>query len=131
MKYHVQLTLSAQFATYMELCTLLAEIEACLNSRSLCALFDDPFNPTYLSPGDFLICVPITQLPAADLTNVKCHRLSMWQSFQQQLQQLWQRWSADYLHSLQQCQRWVKTFPNLQPGALIIACHSSVCVAML
>ena len=54
----------------MELCTLLAEIEACLNSRPLCALSDDPFNPTYLSPGHFLIGEPITQLPA-DLTNVK------------------------------------------------------------
>ena len=50
MKHHLRRTLSTQIATYEELCTLLVEIQACLNSRPLCALSDDPFNPTYLSP---------------------------------------------------------------------------------
>jgi len=81
MKYHLRRTLGSQVATYEELCTLLAEIEACLNSRPLCALSDDPFNPTYLSPGHFLIGEPLTQLPAADFTDVKCNRLSRWQTY--------------------------------------------------
>jgi hypothetical protein len=42
MKYHLRRTLGAHIATYEELCTLLAEIEACLNSRPLCALANDP-----------------------------------------------------------------------------------------
>jgi hypothetical protein len=87
MKYHLRRTLGSHIATYEELSTLLAEIEACLNSRPLCALSDDPFKPTYLSPGHFLIGEPLTQLPAADYTNVKCNRLSRWQTYQQQLQQ--------------------------------------------
>ena len=37
-KYHLPQTLGAQIATYEELNTLLNEIEACLNSRPLCAL---------------------------------------------------------------------------------------------
>ena len=119
MKYHLLRILGAQIATYEELCTLLNEIEAYLNSRALCALSDDPFNRKYLSPGHFLIGEPLTQLPAADLTDVKCNRLSRWQSFQQ-LQQFWHRWSSDYLHSLQQRQRWLKTSPNVQPGALVL-----------
>jgi len=45
MKYHLRRTLGSQVATYEQLCTLLAEVEACLNSRNLCALFDDPLNP--------------------------------------------------------------------------------------
>ena len=36
------------------------------------------------------------------------------------IQQFWQRWSADYLQGLQQCQRWQRTVPNLQPGDLIL-----------
>jgi hypothetical protein len=84
MKYHLRRTLGSHIATYEELCTLLAEIEACLNSRPLCALPSDPFNPTYLSPGHFLIGEPLTQLPSADYTNVKCNRLSRWQTYQQQ-----------------------------------------------
>jgi hypothetical protein len=120
MKHHLRWTLGAQIATYKELCTLLAQIEACLNSRPLWALSDDPLNPTYLSPGHFLIGEPITQLPDADITNVKYNRLSRWQSFQQELQQFWQRWSADYLQNLHQRRRWMKTNPNTQSGALIL-----------
>ena len=105
MKYHLRRKLRSQVATYEELCTILAEIEACLNSKPLFALSDDPFNPTFLSPGQFLIEEPLTQLPAADFTDVKCYRLSRWQTYQQQLQQFWQHWSSDYLQSMQQCQR--------------------------
>jgi len=77
-QYHLQRTLGFQFATYEELCKLLAEIEATLNLRNVCALSDDPFNLTYLSSGHFLIGEPITQIPAADITDVKCKRLSSW-----------------------------------------------------
>ena len=112
-------TLGAQVATYEEVYTLHADIEACLNSRPPCALFDDPFNPTHLTTGNFLIGEPLTQLPAADLTDVKCNRPSRGQSFQQLLQQFWQRWSSDYLQGLQQRPRRVKA-SNLQPGALIL-----------
>jgi len=120
MKYHLRRTLGSQTATYEELCTFLAEIEACLNSRQLCALSDDPFNPTYLSLGHFLIGEPLTQLPASDFTDVNCNRLSRWQTYQQQLQQFWQCWSSNYLQSLQQRQRWQRTSPNLQPGDLVL-----------
>jgi hypothetical protein len=37
---------------------------------------DDPFNPSYLSPGHFLIGQPITQIPSVDYTNVKSNSLS-------------------------------------------------------
>jgi transposase InsO family protein len=52
MKYHLRRTLGVHIATYEELSTLLAEIEACLNSRTLCTL-SDPFNQTYLSLDTF------------------------------------------------------------------------------
>ena len=105
MKYHLRRTLRSHIATYEELSTLPAETEACIKPG-------DPFNPTYLSPGHFLIGEPLSQLPAADYTNVKCNRFSKWQTYQQQLQQFWQRWSSDYLQSLQQHKRWQKTSPT-------------------
>ena len=111
-KHDLRRTLGSHNATYKELCTLLTEIEACQNSRPLCT--------TYLSPGYFLIGEPLTQLPSADYTNVKCNSLSRWQTYQQQLQQFWQRWSSDYLQSLQQRQRWQKKSCNLEPGELVL-----------
>jgi len=119
MKYHLKRTLGSQVATYEELCTLLVEIEACLNSRPLCTLSDDPFTQTYLSPGHFLIGEPITQLPSRDYVNVKPHRISRWQQYQQ-LQHFWRKWSTDYIQGLQQLQRWQTTTPNLQPGDLVL-----------
>jgi len=119
MKYHLRRTLGAQIATYEELGTLLVEREACLNSRPLCVLPND-LHISYLSPGHFLIGEPLTQLPTIDYSNVKMSRLSRWQTFQQQLQNFWKKWSADYLHEIQHQQRWHCSSPNLQPGDPVI-----------
>ena len=56
----------------------------------------------------------------ADYSDVKCNRLSRWQTYQQQLQQFCQRWPSDYLQSLQQRKRWQRTSPNLQIGDLVL-----------
>jgi hypothetical protein len=120
MNYHLRRTLGSHIATYEELSTLIAEIEACLDSRPLCTLSDDPFNQIYLSPGHFLIGKPLTQQPSIDFTNVKCNRLSRWQTYQQQLQQFWQRWSSDYLQSLRRLQSRQRSSSSLQPGELVL-----------
>ena len=116
MKHHLRRTLSPHILTYEELYTLLTEIEAYLNSRPLCALSSDPFNPTCLSSGHFLIGEPLTYLLSIDYTNVKCNSRSRWETYQQ-LQEFWKRWSSDYLQGLQQRQRWHRIFPNLQTGS--------------
>jgi hypothetical protein len=120
MKYHLKWTIGSHIATYKELTTVVAEIEACLNSRSLCTLSDDPLDQTYLSPGQFLIGKLLTQLPSIEYTNVKCKRHSRWQTYQQRLQQFWQSWSNGYLQSLQKRQRWQRTSHNLQSGDLVL-----------
>jgi hypothetical protein len=73
-----------------------------------------------LSPGHFLIGNPLVQLPTADLSDIKPNRLSCWQAHQQQLQVFWKRWSTDYLHELQQKQRWQKATPNFQTGQVVL-----------
>jgi len=119
MKYHLRRTLGAQIATYEELGTLLVEIEACLNSRPLCVLPNDP-HTSYLSPGHFLIGEPLTQLPTTDYSNIKMSRTSRWRMSQQQLQNYWKRWSTDYLHELQHRQCWHRSSPNIQPRDPVI-----------
>jgi hypothetical protein len=101
MKYHLRCILGNNVCTYEELITITSNIEACLNSRPLCTLRNDP-SYSYLSPGHFLIGETLTTLPSLDLTNVKSNRLSRWQQLQQQTQHFWQWWSADYLQELQQ-----------------------------
>ncbi|XP_037809037.1 uncharacterized protein LOC119601876 [Lucilia sericata] len=49
--------------TFEELSTVLARIEACLNSRPLFPMSDDPNEPVALTPGHFLIGSPILAPP--------------------------------------------------------------------
>lgn len=64
MKHHLRRVIGEATLTYEEMATLLAQIEACLNSRPLQALSDDPEDFEALTPGHFLIG---TALNAVDL----------------------------------------------------------------
>jgi len=120
MKYHLRRVMGESILTYEEVTTLLTQIEACLNSRPVCALSDDPKDHTILTPGHFLIGAPLMSLPDPDVTELSLNRLSRWQLIQRMRQHWWSRWSKDYLHKLQQRRKWASTSPNLQPGALVI-----------
>jgi len=91
-----------------------------LNSRTHIALRKEPNDPSYLTPGHFLIGAPLTSLPEPDFTNTTMNTLSRWQRVQRFNQQLWKRWSADYLNSLQQRTKWCSQQPDLQPGMLVL-----------
>ena len=99
---------------------MLTQIEACLNSRLLIALSSEPSDPSYLSPGHFLIGASLTSLPEPDFTSTTMNSLSRWQRVQRFNQQLWKRWLADYLNSLQQRNKWRSQQPDLQPGMLVL-----------
>jgi hypothetical protein len=74
----------------------------------------------YLSPAHFLIGESLTQLPSHDFTDVKCNRLTRWELLQKQLQLFWHHWSAEYLHNLQQRQKWHRFTPNLSVGDVVL-----------
>jgi len=98
---------------------LITQVEAYLNSRPLIALSNEPNDPSYVSPGHFLIGAPLTTLPEPDFINTIMNSLSRWQRVQCFKQQLWKRWSSDYLYNLQQRSKWRSQQPNLQPGMLV------------
>ena len=75
---------------------------------------------SYLSPGHFVIGTPLTSLPEPDFTNTTLNSLSIWQRVQCFNQQLWKRWSTDYLNSLQQRSKWRSQQPDLQPRMLVL-----------
>lgn len=85
--------------------TILVRIEACLNSRPITPLSNDPSDLSALTPGLFLIGRPQTNSPESDLS---ANRLQRWQRTTQLFQQIWQRWSKEYLTQLQVRQKWPK-----------------------
>jgi hypothetical protein len=86
LKYHWKRIVSKVLLTFEEFSTLIMQIEACLNSPLHTALSNDP---SYLSPGHFLIGTLLTSLPEPDFTNATMNSLSKWQRVLCFNQQLW------------------------------------------
>jgi hypothetical protein len=116
LKYHWKRIVSKALLTFEEFSTLITQIEACLNSCLLRALSNDPNDPSYLSPGHFLIGAQLSSLPEPDFTNATMNSLFTWQQVQCFNEQLCKRWSSDYLNSLQQRSKWHNKRPDRQPG---------------
>jgi hypothetical protein len=76
----------------------------------------DPNDCSVLTPGHFLIGGPLISLPEPDLTPLSINHLSRWQLIQRLSQQVWKRWSSDYLCQLQQRRKWSTSRPNLTKG---------------
>lgn len=106
--------------TYEEMATLLAQVEACLNSRPLCQLDEtvDTLNP--LTPGHFLIGEPLIGIPDSRYNQISVNQLSRWQLIQRQTDDFWRRWQSEYLHTLQQRHKWQEVVPSPCVGDVVI-----------
>lgn len=122
MKHHLRRVLGEQKLTYEELSSLLTKVEACLNSRPLCPLTEDPdefYN--YLTPGHFLTGSPTLTLPLssyADDRNLDLRK--RWQLTENMFHQFWKHWSVDYLTSLQARSKWLKPTPNIKTDDVVL-----------
>ncbi|XP_029166192.1 uncharacterized protein LOC114936993 [Nylanderia fulva] len=107
-KFHLRRVIGETTLTFEELSTLLAQIEACLNSRPLQTLSDDPEDVSALTPGHFLVGAPLLAVPEPSLTGQTVSTLSRWRHLQQMRDHFWQRWSSEYLHGLASRTKWLK-----------------------
>jgi len=96
-KYHLRRIIGETTLTFEEMSTFLAQVEACLNSRPLRALSDDPDDLTALTPGHFLIGAPLLAVPEPSLVDRVDNSLSRWQLLQRMRDHYWKRWSQEYL----------------------------------
>lgn len=120
-KYHMSRVVGQAHLTFEEMSTVFCEIEAILNSRPLTQLSSDPNDLTYLSPGHFLVGSALNSIPSQDLLDVNENRLTRWQRIEQVRQHFWQRWSVEYLHSLQERSKWKKDKgTQLELGQLVL-----------
>lgn len=118
MKFHLRRSLGETTLSQREATTLLAQIEAVLNSRPLIAASNDPNDLEALTPGHFLIGKPLTAIPEPSYSLIKTYKVR-WHKIQQLVQQFWQRWRTEYLQSLQMRNKWQNVKPNLQIGDLV------------
>lgn len=125
-KSHLYRVIGARTQTYDEMHTLLCQIEAVLNSRPLCVLSADVTDPLPLTPSHFLIGEPITALPDISLVDTRSDRLTRWHWVQQAVQHFWKRWSKEYLHELQQIQKWFfERGTPIREGMVVVVCDDN------
>lgn len=122
MKHHLRRVLGDQKLTFEEFTTLLSKIEACLNSRYLCPLTEDPdefYNG--LTPAHFLTGGPTMLVPEGDYNeDTRIDLRKRWQLVKHMSHQFWKNWSSEYLQQLQVRCKWNKPTRNLQEGDVVL-----------
>lgn len=120
MKTHLHRVLKDQKLTFEDFNTTIIQIEACLNSRPLCPISNDPEDVEVLTPGHFLIGQAPLTLPHPNLNGITMSRLSRFQLLRQIYQCFWEQWSKDYLNRLQARPKWKQQHPNLKVGQIVV-----------
>ena len=110
-KGHLKHILGSKTPTLEELTTLLCQIEALLNSYRRIRT---------AHPRTFLVGGSLIAIPQPSLVDLNVNRLNWWQQMQQCFELFWQRWSTDYLQSLQQRSKWRVAMENLKPNQLVL-----------
>ncbi|XP_022835967.1 uncharacterized protein LOC111363382 [Spodoptera litura] len=126
MKAHLKRVIGQQKLTYEEFSTLLSQIEACMNSRPLSPLSEDVEDLDYLTPGHFLTGSPTLTLPLNDPEDTKVDIRNHWKLIELMRRQYWDRWSKEYLHTLQNRNKWQLTKENINKGLLVLLKESNL-----
>ncbi|XP_066595396.1 uncharacterized protein [Prorops nasuta] len=119
-KHHLIRIMGDYTLTYEKFATVLAEIEACLNSRPLCPLSGDVEDLNALTPAHFLLGRSSGLIPEAPCPQVPENRLSRFQLMSRIQQSYWNHWSKEYLHHLQERNKWRGPEENFAIGQLVV-----------
>lgn len=119
LKNHLRKVVGDTLFSYENLNTLLCEIEAILNSRPLTPMSSDANDLNVLTPGHFLIGHSLTTIPTTDLSTIPVNRLNVWQHIQKIKEDLWKRWSKEYLSELNVRSKWAVGGENIKIGTLV------------
>lgn len=125
-KFHIHRVLGNSHLTFEELSSLLAQVEAILNSRPLCPLSPSPHDFQPLTPAHFLIGRPLTSLPSPSLMDSNTNRLDRFQRLEQVKQHFWKRWATEYIAELQQRTKWRTKCRDLKVDDLVLLKDESV-----
>ncbi|XP_066592940.1 uncharacterized protein [Prorops nasuta] len=119
-KHHLKRVLGTFLPTFEEMTTLICRIEACLNSRPLSRLRDDIESLECLTPGHFLVGRSLLAPPEMSVLDLKESTLNRWQKITRITELFWQKWSGEYLQSLQSRPKWQNKNNDFREGDIVI-----------
>ncbi|XP_075157506.1 uncharacterized protein LOC142230763 [Haematobia irritans] len=106
--------------TFEEFQTLLTRIEACLNSRPLCPISEEPSDLSALTPGHFLIGTPILVPVDPDLRDSATSLINRWQRVKVLHQNFCLRWKEEYLKELHKRYKWKRPTENICNDMMVV-----------
>ncbi|XP_070139210.1 uncharacterized protein [Drosophila bipectinata] len=106
--------------TFEELATLLARIEACLNSRTLAPMSKDPAEILALTPGHFLVGGPLLATVEPEIKGDTTSIINRWQHLKALQQQFRLRWKEEYLEELHKRKKWLAPTRDLRVGDMVV-----------
>ncbi|XP_065081375.1 uncharacterized protein LOC135703948 [Ochlerotatus camptorhynchus] len=119
-KSHFKRTIGSRTLLHDEMQTVIVQVEAILNSRPLTPISNDPTDFEALTPGHFLFQRPLTAVPEPDLSHIPENRLSLWQKSQDFVQQIWNKWSSQYLSDLHNRTKWTRRRNNISVDTMVL-----------
>ena len=121
MKHHLKRVMGQNRFTFEELCTISCQVEACLNSRPLIPLTSHNGDGLMtLTASHFLLYSAPSSYPEDPRLPARPDLLKTWSQCQSIIQHFWQRWSREYLSTLQKRVKWQNSSPNLQVGDIVV-----------
>ena len=116
---------------FEEMSTLLAQVEACLNSRPLGNVpCNDEEGIEMLTPGHFLIGRPIQAIPDHTHSSRSLGLLRRWYLCQGLVRHFWERWRNEYIIALQNYPKWMRPKHNFQVGDVVIVRRQCIFFAL-
>ncbi|XP_073841571.1 uncharacterized protein [Musca autumnalis] len=106
--------------TYEEFSTILAAIEACLNSRPLTPQSENIDDLTALTPGHFLVGSSLLAPAEPEEVPTKTSLLNRWRKLKVVQQDFCRRWKSEYLKELNKRTKWKYPSPNLKLNDLVV-----------
>ncbi|XP_070133573.1 uncharacterized protein [Drosophila bipectinata] len=106
--------------TFEELATFLAKIEACLNSRPLAPMSENPADLLALTPGHFLVGGPLLDTVEPEIKGDTTSIINRWQHLKALQQQFRLRWKEEYLNELHKRNKWQAPTRDLRVGDMVV-----------
>lgn len=126
LKRHLKKVASNILLSYEEMNTLIIQIEGIINSRPITRISNEPNDPEPLTTAHFLTGGPIVSVSEPTLLETPQNRLSNWERVTHLVQGFWKRYSTEYLHTLQQRQKWKFNLPNIQLNDIVLLSNNDL-----
>ena len=125
MKLHLKKVVGLSILTFEEFRTLLCDVEAIMNFRPLVPVSDDPNDLTALTPNMIVTAKSFRPFPLAPpkkmkSSDMRIHPHDRWVYVQALAATFWERWSKEYVTTLQAREKWATERPELEEGELVL-----------